>query len=190
MAIDLLDATAEELDNAHLYEIIDGVKVEMPPMSAESTILAARLSRLLANHGDSQNHGEAYPEVLIRLPLERERNRRPDVVYVPYSRWARNRPIPRTNAWDVLPSLCVEVVSPTDLVEELSDKIDEYFRAGVSQVWVIYPRLQLVYMYTSLTTVRGLTRTDTLDGGDVLPGFTLALTDLFPESEAETNGEV
>jgi Uma2 family endonuclease len=186
MATDVLDRPAEELDNAELYEIIDGVRVEMSPMSAESTILASRLARLLANHGVSQNHGEAYPEVLIRLPIVPERNRRPDVVYVPYSRWARNRPVPPTNAWDVLPTLCVEVVSPNDLVDELTEKIEEYFRAGVTQVWVVHPRRQLVQVHDSPAAVRGLARSDTLHGGDALPGFTLPLADLFPEPDAPT----
>lgn len=185
MATALLDATTEELDNAELYEIIDGVKVEMPPMSAESTILASRLARLLANHGVSQNHGEAFPEVLVRLALDEDRNRRPDVVYVPYTTWPRNRPIPSTNAWDVLPTLCVEVVSPTDRAEEVCEKSEEYFRGGVQQVWVIYPRQNVVHLFDSPTTGRILRRADTLDGGTVIPGFTLELMDFFPERPPE-----
>jgi Uma2 family endonuclease len=184
MATDLLDLTAEELDNADLYEIIDGVKVEMPPMSAESTILASRLAYRVTAYAQANDLGEAYPEVLIRLPIVPERNRRPDVIFVPYSRWPRSRSIPPTNAWDVLPTLCVEVVSPNDLVDELTEKIEEYFRSGVTQVWVVHPRRQLVQVYDSPATVRGLSRSDTLDGGDVLPGFTLALSDLFPEADA------
>ena len=181
MTATVLDPTIEELDNADLYEIIDGVKVEMPPMSAESTILASRLSRLLANHGVSQNHGEAFPEVLIRLALDEDRNRRPDVVYVPYTTWSRNRPIPPTNAWDVLPTLCVEVVSPTDRAEEVCVKSEEYFRGGVQQVWVIYPRQNVVHVFDSPTTCRILRKADTLDGGVVIPGFTLPLAEFFPE---------
>jgi Uma2 family endonuclease len=188
MTTAVLDPTTEELDNADLYEIIDGVRVEMPPMSAESTAIASRLARLLSNHGDAQGIGEAYPEMLIRLPLTPERNRRPDVIFVPYSHWPRNRPVPPTNAWDVLPTLCVEVVSPHDLVDELTEKIDEYFRAGVTQVWVVHPRRQLVQVHDSLTEVRGLGRADTLDGGQMLPGFTLPLGDLFPEPEPNGGG--
>ena len=46
--------------------------------------------------------------------------------------------------------------------------MQEYFQAGVRLVWVFYPRHNLVQVYESLTAVRGLTRTDTLDGGPVL----------------------
>lgn len=163
------------------YEVINGVKVELPPMSTDSQVLASRLVRHLSNHGVDHDLGEAVTETLFRLPLPIDRNRRPDVAFVPYSRWAKNRPFPATNAWDVLPELCVEVVSPSDMADELMDKVREYFQAGVRLVWVFYPRHHLVQVYESLTTVRGLGRADTLNGGPVLPGFQLPLTELFPE---------
>ena len=101
------------------YEIIDGVRVELPPMSAESSVLAARLARLLGNFGVEAGLGEAYPEVLLKLPLAgQDRSRKPDVAFVPYSRWPRGRRVPATNAWAVLPELCVEVVGPTDKADE------------------------------------------------------------------------
>src|SRR5207249_957331 len=109
------------------------------------------------------------------------RNRRPDVAFVTYERWPMNRPIPLTdNAWDVVPDLAVEVSSRHDLAEELVQKLTEYFQAGVRLVWVIYPKQRLVYVYESPTQVRGLTQSDELDGGTVLPGFRLPLANLFP----------
>jgi Uma2 family endonuclease len=105
------------------------------------------------------------------------------VAFVPYARWPRTRPVPDTNAWDVLPDLCVEVVSPTDAAEELRDKITEYFQSGVRLVWVVYPRHQVVDVYDGPTRVRILTRADALDGGPVLPGFQLPLAELFPAEE-------
>ncbi|MBL8799356.1 MAG: Uma2 family endonuclease, partial [Planctomycetia bacterium] len=108
------------------------------------------------------------------------RSRRPDGGFVSYKRWSRERPIPeRGDAWEVVPNLAVEVVSPHDLVEELFTKLDEYFRAGVEQVWVAYPNHTLIQVFDSLTQVRGLTRNDTLEGGSVLPGFQLPLASLF-----------
>src|SRR5689334_10367793 len=100
------------------YEIVDGVKVELPPMSADSQALAFRLAFHLNNYGITHDIGEAYTEMLFKLPLPVDRNRKPDAAFVPYSRWARNRPIPSTNAWDVLPDLCIEVVSPNDMGDE------------------------------------------------------------------------
>jgi Uma2 family endonuclease len=166
------------------YEIIDGTQVELPPMSADSAVLASRLAFHLSSHGIPNGIGEAYTETLFKLPLPVDRNRRPDVAFVSYSRWAKHLPPPATNEWDVLPDLCVEVVSPSDRADEIMDKVREYFQAGVRLVWVFYPRHGLVYLYESLVSVRVLTRADTLDGGPVLPGFRLALTELFPEPPA------
>lgn len=170
----------DEFDNAEHYEIIDGVKVEMPPMSARATRVASDLAVFLTNYGVANQIGKAYPEMLIRLPLPIDRNRRPDVIFVPFSRWARDLESPDTNEWEVVPELCVEVVSPSDRADETMDKVGEYFDAGVRLVWVIYPRHRTVYVHHSLTSVRGLTHTDTLEGGDALPGFTLPLAELFP----------
>jgi Uma2 family endonuclease len=173
---------SDEYDFRENFEIIDGVRVEIPPMSADSQALASDLACYLTIHGIEQNLGKAYTEILFRLPLKRDRNRKPDVAFVPYSRWAKNRPIPSTNAWDVLPDLCVEVVSPQDWADEIMDKVREYFEAGARLVWVIYPRHQMVIVHESLTSVRGLSRIDTLDGGVVLPQFRLPLAELFPET--------
>jgi len=169
----------EELDNDDHYEIIDGVKVEMPPMSADSQDLAAKLVYHLSAYGRERNTGRACVEMLFKLPLPIDRNRKPDVAFVPFSRWPRHQPLPSTNAWNVLPDLCVEVVSPTDRADEIMDKVREYFQAGVRLVWVFYPRHALVQVYESLIAVRGLTRSDTLDGGVVLPEFRLPLSELF-----------
>lgn len=166
-----------DLDN---FEIIDGEKVEVPPMSADSQVIGSRLVYHLSRFGIDRDLGEAHCETLFKLPLEEDRNRKPDVAFVPYSRWPKDRRPPSTNAWNVLPDLCVEVVSPNDHADYIMDKIDEYFRAGVRLVWVFYPRHQLALVYESLTAIRNLTAADTLDGGVVLPGFKLPLSELFP----------
>lgn len=168
----------DEFDHEH-YEIIDGVKVELPPMSVDSQVLGSRLARHLSNFGIDKNIGEAYVEVLFKLPLKKDRNRRPDVAFVSYARWPKYQPMPDTNAWDVLPEVCVEVVSPNDMADEVEAKIEEYFQAGVSLVWVVYPRQERFYVYESASRVRRLTRDDTLDGGAVIPGFALPLSELF-----------
>src|SRR5262245_28080641 len=91
----------DDLDNEH-YEIIDGQRVELPPMSADSQALASRLIRHLSNFGIDRNIGEAYTEILFKLPLPIDRNRKPDAAFVSYSRWPKHQPIPSTNTWDVL----------------------------------------------------------------------------------------
>lgn len=172
---------APDLDEP-LYEVINGLRVEMPPMSAYSSKIASRLVRWAGAFADPLGLGEVVGEVLFRLPLNPDRNRRPDMAFVSAGRWPLNRPMPlRDNAWDVVPDLAAEVVSPNDLAEEIIQKLLEYFQAGVRLVWVVYPQQQLVYVHESPTQVRGLTRQDELDGGAVLPGFRLPLANLFTD---------
>jgi Uma2 family endonuclease len=184
MAAILEDAPArlvyEEFVDADHYEIIDGEKVKMPPMSADSQVLASRVAFHLTTFGLKENIGEACVETLFKLPLPVDRQRKPDVAFIPYSRWAKDRLPPSTNAWDVLPDLCVEVVSPYDLAEEIEDKVNEYVRSGVRLVWVVYPRHGRIYVHERSGAVRVVQHTDALDGGDVLPGFRLPLAELFP----------
>ena len=170
----------DDLERGDHYEIIDGHKVELPPMSANSSTTGNDLAHALNSYGLANNVGKGYTEVLIHLPLPEDRNRKPDVIFVPFGRWPQARRVPATNAWDVLPDLCAEVVSPSDLAEDNRTKVEEYLRAGVRLVWVVYPELAVVDMYGPAGQLRVLRRTDTLDGGDVLPGFRLPLADLFP----------
>ena len=74
------------------------------------------------------------------------------------------------------------MVSPTDSVEELEQKIAEYFRAGVQLVWVVHPTRSKIHVYQSPTQITVLLKTDVLDGGTVMPGFQLDLAQLFTET--------
>jgi Uma2 family endonuclease len=182
-AISTLEAVkARTADEEPLFEIIDGQRVELPPMSYYAVLVATRLVAEIQQFAKAHDLGRAVSEGLFHLALPIDRNRRPDLAFVSYARWPKDRPLNKgENAWDVTPDLAVEVVSPTDYAEELMTKIDEYFRAGVRLVWVIFPAHGLVHVYESWTTVRILTRADTLDGGAVVPGFQLPLRELFVE---------
>ena len=169
-------------DDNPFFEVIFGKRVEMTPMSFHATKLTTRIAVKVANFVDKNNLGEVASETLFRLPLEEDpfRNRRPDAAFVSYERWPRGTPEPyRDNAWDVVPDLAIEVISPSDRVEDLMDKLAEYFEADVRTVWVVHPRQKLVQVYDSLHTVRGFGIDDTLDGGRVLPGFSLPLKQIF-----------
>ncbi len=163
------------------YEIVDGQRVEVSPMSTYSTVVSFEFARLLCDYGLEHEIGRAYHEVLIKLSLPRDRQRRPDVCFVSHAKWPRGSYYPNENAWAIVPDLCVEVVSPSDRIEELYDKVREYFEAGVQLVWVVHPRHGFVQVHASLTQVRGVARTEVLDGGPVLPGFRLPLAELLPQ---------
>jgi Uma2 family endonuclease len=175
------DVDLDRLDD-ELYEIVDGQRIEKPAMSVYAVLVASQVMRKLGRFADDQACGETVGEMLFRLPLKEDayRNRRPDVAYVSFDRWPSDRPKAiRDNAWDVVPDLAVELISPSDFAEASLHKVLEYFEAGVRLVWVVYPEERQIYFYDSPTQIRVLTTDDTLDGGTVLPGFQLRLDRLF-----------
>jgi Uma2 family endonuclease len=164
-----------------LFEIIDGKQVELPPMSILASRVTSHLIRILGHYLHGNPIGEALMETLFHLPLPVDRNRRPDVAFVSAQTIAAAPPqLGSEDAWAVLPELMVEVVSPSDLAEEVMERIGEYFAAGTKLMWVIYPTQRLVYVYESPLQIRVLNEAGELDGGAVLPGFRIAVASLFP----------
>jgi Uma2 family endonuclease len=160
-----------------LYEVVNGRPTELPPMSAQEVGLAGLLFSYVSLFLGLNRPPWIVSEMLFHLPDDLP-ERRPDLAYVSADRWP-HRFIPRTRAWLVVPDLAVEVVSENNSAEEIQIKLHEYFRAGVRLVWVIYPEPACVYVYESTKTVKVLDRSDILEGGQVLPGFSLQLEKLF-----------
>jgi Uma2 family endonuclease len=164
------------------FEIVDGQRIEIAPMSAYAGKIASRLVRKLGVFADDQQLGEVVGEVLFRLPLTQDsgRNRKPDVAFVSSRRWPPDRPQPLgDNAWDVVPELTIEVASPTDSGTDLLGKVREYFQAGVRLVWIVYPCQRCIHVFEAWDRIRVVTESDTVDGSEVLPGFHLPLDRLF-----------
>lgn len=80
---------------------------------------------------------------------------------------------------DQTPDLCVEVVSASNTRRTLNDKIKEYFFAGARMVWVIDPDERSVTVYREPFEGRVFKEEATLDGSDVLQGFSCKVADLF-----------
>lgn len=183
-ALELAPPTTGEPRDEAFYEFIDGRWVETPTMSYFASLVASRLTKYLMIHVDhpSPCPGQVVFETLFRIPTTGDagRNRRPDIAFVSADRWPIDRPVSlRENAWDVVPDLAVEVVSPTDIAEDLLGKVREYFQAGVRLVWVVYPIQRCIHVYEAWDRIRVVTEADALDGGEVLPGFRRPLDRLF-----------
>jgi Uma2 family endonuclease len=167
-------------DSASLYEVVDGRRVESP-MGIKAAWIATLLVEYLAPFVRANGLGRIVSEGLFDL-IPQKPQRRPDVSFVSFARWPRDRGIPESdNAWAVVPDLAIEVVSPTNTAQEVLDKLDEYFAAGVRRVWVVYPSKRLVYVYASPKSNLILGLGDALDGEDVLPGLRLPVADLFED---------
>jgi Uma2 family endonuclease len=104
--------------------------------------------------------------------------RGPDVSFVS---WAQlpDRQFPRDAVPGLFPDLAIEVLSKGNTRREMARKRKEYFLAGTRLVWQVNPRKRTVDVYTAPDQSTTFTESDTLDGGDVLPGFTLAVRAVF-----------
>jgi Uma2 family endonuclease len=182
----ILPQGTTSVEDIERYEVIDGIRVEREPMGAFETVLASWLCYLLNGFAAGRKLGLAVNEVLFVLNASRNLKRRPDVAFVSYTRWPASI-VAREPAWNVVPDLAVEIVSPTNLAEEIDSKVTDYFQSGVRLVWVFYPDAGRVYVYQSPTQVSILERPDALDGGEVLPGFRLPIGQLY---EAVTKPEL
>ncbi len=183
-AIAIPAATEEEYlkglngDADILYEVINGQIVELEPMGAYETALASELAFYLRLFAREHSLGLVVTETLFVLNAQQNLRRRPDAAYVSYDRWPEAS-VPHASAWDVVPDLAVEVLSPTNIIDKIDEKIVDYFAAGVSLAWAIFPDTGRVYVYSSANQVTVLERSESLTGGDVLPGFELPIEKLF-----------
>ncbi len=162
-----------------LYEVVDGRIMEKPPMGAYEYEIASIFQNYMHSYVRTRGLGRVVTEMIFDLGPALDRQRRPDVAFVSAASWPLNRRAPKTAAWAIVPELAVEIVSPTNPATAVIGKVLEYFTAGVTLVWVVYPDQEQVYAYESPTSVKVFGRGDTIEGGSVLPGFQLAITDLF-----------
>jgi Uma2 family endonuclease len=173
-----------------LYEVINGERMELPPMSIYAAWLASRIGFRLEGVAEPAGLGRVITEGLFVLDPVNDIRRRPDVAFVCAAKWALNRPLPESGDWEIVPDLTVEVISPNDLFEEVLAKMREYFHFGVRQVWIVTPKSQEIYVYDSPTEPRVLTSSDHLEGGTLLPGLRFLVGSLFQQklSSAESVG--
>ena len=162
------------------YELVDGEIVRKTVGAAEIAI-ANLLKEALADAVQAAKCGRTYVE--MGFTMASGNGRRPDLAFVSYQTWARNRRIPPGDYMPVAPDLAVEIISLNELALAAQYKVQEYFESGVKQVWVVFPNIEQVYCYTSPTNVRILTRSDELTADPLVPGFRLAVADLFPPHE-------
>jgi Uma2 family endonuclease len=164
-------------DSAELYEIVNGMRREVSPMGAWAGVVASLLAHSLNSFARQRKLGLAVVEVLFRL---KHNQRRPDLAFVALDRWPLAAvPTEDPPALDVAPNLAVEIVSQNNSAAEVFLKTQEYFESGVQLVWVVYPLQRCIQVFESAEQSRILHEEDELDGGRVLPGFRLQLSELF-----------
>ncbi|HEX8492311.1 MAG TPA: Uma2 family endonuclease [Pyrinomonadaceae bacterium] len=174
--------TADELlmmpdDGCH-YELVKGELKRMPPTGREHGGVTMELAAPLHRHVKLNKLGQVYAaETGFKLESDPDTVRAPDIAFV---RAERIQATGRVHGYgDGAPDLAVEVLSPSNTKREMAEKVEDYFRAGARLVWVVNPKSKTIAVYRSLTNVVTLTEKDTLDGGEVVPGFQIPVAEIF-----------
>jgi Uma2 family endonuclease len=160
-----------------LYEVIDGRIVEKP-VGAREVMLANTLSRLLSAWLWDNDIGHGLVEMGYPIP-PKNNERKPDFSIVSFESWPHDRELPVGGTMPVIPELAVEVISPSNYHDDIDEKIEEYFGAGVKEVWVVSTRHRRITQYTSVNDVFRYGTSDMLTS-DLLPGYELPVQQLFP----------
>jgi Uma2 family endonuclease len=173
--------TADELlkmpENAGRHELIRGELRDMPPPGEEHSDVATELARHMGNHVRANRLGRVYGELGFRVSSDPDTVLIPDVSFVREERIAPGR---RSQGYRIgTPDVAVEVVSPSDSIDAVEEKVFEFLLAGCSMVVVINPRRQTATVYRSFKNVVVLTRDEILEAGDLLPGWRIRLAELF-----------
>lgn len=172
------DVLRIEAKENRLFELVDGVLVEKGMGFGES-VLAGAILAALRDWVKPRGLGiVAGADGMMKLIANQVRI--PDVAYFSRTRIPSgtfpDQPIPT-----LTPDIAVEVLSESNTKREISRKRSEYFSAGTQLVWIVDPRSCSVSVYTSPDDLTVLDKRQHLDGGTVLPGFTLSLRELFAE---------
>jgi Uma2 family endonuclease len=159
-----------------LFELVDGVLVENV-MGYWESVLAIELAGFLRDFIKRRKLGTRAGEAGM-LRLFPGLVRIPDLSFISRARLAEHRAA-RAPILPLAPDLAIEVVSEGNTPREIARKIREYFSSGSRLVWVVDPRTRSIAVYTSPAKPIVRKETQTLTGGDVLPGFRLPLKKLF-----------
>ena len=176
------DVLEAERKHNKLCELVDGVLVEKGMRYGES-LLAAALIEILRRFVKPRKLGlVSAPDGMVRLFPGLIRI--PDVSFASWDRFP-DRKVPKSPVPDLVPDLIVEVLSGSNTKAEMERKRAECFDAGVRLIWEVDPTTRIVCVCTPDGTIVRLDSSQTLDGGDVLSGFSLVLSELFAELDEE-----
>jgi len=173
--------TVDDVDwlNNHedrLCELVDGILVQKTVGLRES-IIAVKIGSAVSDFVEPRGLGLVAGEGGT-LQLDINLVRIPDVSFISWERVPGGE-VPQEPVPLLVPDLAVEVISRGNTRKEMDEKLQEYFEKGVRLVWYVRPRSRVVDVYTAPDHFARLTASMQLDGGDVLPGFSVQVGELF-----------
>ncbi|MBF2000670.1 MAG: Uma2 family endonuclease [Synechococcales cyanobacterium C42_A2020_086] len=166
-------------NDEHRYELVNGELIDMGNSGMEHGYVACILSAVLTTFVQ-QNKLGAVCDSSTAFTLKSGNRRSPDVSFVARERLKGLKRPPR-GFFQGSPDLVVEILSPNNTIEEIHEKIVEYFQNETRLVWVIHPDEKYVLVYHTSEPDCFLRSDDLLEGEAVVPGFAMPIADLFAE---------
>ena len=165
-------------DDGYRYELVKGELIQMSPTGDEHGRVTVRITAPLYHYVEEHKLGVVYAaETGFKLESDPDTVRAPDVAFL--SRARRELAGRVEGYWSGPPDLAVEVLSPSDRRRKVAEKVANWLAAGTQVVWVVDPKLRTVTVHESDADAVTLTEQDQLEGGDVVPGFRIAVAKLF-----------
>ncbi|MFL6195403.1 MAG: Uma2 family endonuclease [Thermoanaerobaculia bacterium] len=159
-------------------ELIDGRVVPRMPTGNKHADLESELNMRLRLYGKESKRGRAVGgEAGIYIRRNPDTVRAADVAFISKERDLQPEAM---GFLEVAPELVVEILSPDHRSGRLDEKLRDYFSAGVQVVWVVDPEKRRVLIHRSPSDVAVLDERQSLTDEELLPGFSLPLSELFP----------
>ena len=163
-------------DDGWRLELVRGQLVREPLAGFEHGEISIRIASFLFEFAREHGLGSVVgPDCGFVLFDEPPTVRAPDVAFVREDRLAFDR----KRFAPMAPDLAVEVLSPSNTMSEIHEKVLDYLDAGTRLVWVVDPGPRTIAVYRSRDSIRLITAEGEIDGADVLPGFRRRVSELF-----------
>lgn len=154
------------------YEFVRGRIIKKPPMKQEELFIARFLMRAFAktqlyqDGAEMLSEGDAYVDTF--------RKRIPDLAIFTDEQIREAKTGKR-----FMPPLAIEILSDSESQNDVLEKVQDYFDAGVQLVWYIAPKQQKIYAYTSPDDIKVYKGQDVCSAAPVVPDFQFVIQDLF-----------
>src|SRR3989304_4716061 len=172
--------SAEELfqtPNLGRCELVRGELIMMSPAGSQHGWIIGKLTVLLGKFVLAEKLGGIMgAETGFIIRRDPDTVRAPDVAFIRADRIPEKLP---QGYFDGPPDLAVEVLSPSDRESEVHSKTRDWLDAGCRAVWIVDPETKSVTIYKSTHDIVVLSTADTLIDAQILPGFTMAVSEIF-----------
>lgn len=171
-------ATLQDAIDAKRCELIENTLVEKA-MGLRESLLAGFFIEVLRQFVIPRQLGVVTsPDGMMQIASNLVRI--PDIAFISWDRFPDGR-VPLEPVPLLAPDLAIEILSRGNTPKEMAIKRRDYFAAGVRQIWIVDEIHRSVTVYTSETTCQVLTEADSIHPGEMLPGFTLPVRNIFAD---------